>query len=119
MLNVSIADDEILVSPKILSEPGRRPVQISQNANAPENQADQDADAVVQVAISNLTSEDTDLVIEGPVDVEQSMTPNGSGSMRVALPTGVYRVSSPASSASMRFAVGRSRVSSSSDVLTP
>lgn len=118
-LSVSIADDEILVSPKILSLPGRRPINISQNENAPINQADQDAAALVQVSISNLTSEDTEMVLEGPVDMEQEMTPNGSGSFRTALPTGIYRISSPASSGSMRFAVGRSRVSSNSDLLTP
>lgn len=118
-LSVSIADDEILVSPKIISLPGRRPVNISQNKNAPINQADQDAPALVQISISNLTSKDTEMVLEGPVDAEQEMTPNGSGSFRTALPTGIYRISSPASSGSMRFAVGRSRVSSNSDLLTP
>ncbi len=119
VLSVSIADDEILVSPEIIGEPGRRPVNISQNESAPINQADQEAPALVEVAISNLTSQDTDMVIEGPVDVSQPMTGNGSGSFRQALPTGIYRISSPASSGSVRFAVGRSRVSSNGDLLTP
>jgi hypothetical protein len=119
VLNVTIADDEILVSPEILNRPGHDPMNISQNEDAPVNQADQDAPAVVDVAISNLTSQDTEMVIEGPVEAEQSLTPSGSGSLRTALPTGIYRVSSPASSATKRFAVGRSRVSSNSDLLTP
>ena len=119
VLSVSIADDEILVSPKIISRPGERPINISQNADAPVNQGDKDSPAVVQVAISNLTSRDTDMVLEGPVDAEQPLTPNGSGGFRTALPTGVYRISSPASTGSVRFAVGPSRVSSSSDLLTP
>lgn len=119
VLSVSIADDEILVSPEIVSLPGRRPVNISQNADAPINQADQKAPAVVQFAISNLTSRNTRMVVEGPVDTAQVMTANGSGGFRKALPTGIYRISSPASSGTVRFAVGRSRVSSNSDLLTP
>jgi len=119
VLSVSIADDEILVSPRVVSLPGRRPMNISQNEDTTINQADQDAPAVVQIAVSNLTSENTEMVLEGPYETKQPMTPNGSGGFRAALPTGIYRVSSPASSASMRFAVGRSRVSSNSDLLTP
>jgi hypothetical protein len=119
VLSISIADDEILVSPEIISLPGRKPVNISQNKNAPMNQADQDAPAVVEVAISNLTSRNTRMILEGPVDTAQIMTPNGSGSFRKALPTGIYRVSSPASSGTTRFAVGRSRVSSNGDLPTP
>jgi len=119
VVSVSIGDEEITVSPKIVSLPGRDPVNISQNANAPINQADPDAPAVIQFAISNLTSRDTKMVLDGPVGAAEEMTPNGSGSFRKALPTGIYRVSSPASSGSMRFAVGKSRVSSNSDLLTP
>lgn len=119
VLSVSIADDEILVSPRVVSLPGRRPINISQNEDSPINQGDRDAPAVIQFAISNLTSEDTEMVLQGPYETEEELTPNGSGGFRAALPTGVYRVSSPASSASMRFAVGRSRVSSNSDLLTP
>lgn len=119
MVSVSIADDEILVSPEVLSLPGRKPVNISQNENAPINQADQEAPAIVQFAISNLTSKNTRMLVEGPVDATQVMTANGSGDFRRALPTGIYRISSPASSGTVRFAVGRSRVSSNGDLLTP
>jgi len=119
VLSVSIADDEILVSPEVVSLPGRRPVNISQNENAPINQADRKAPAVVQFAISNLTSRNTRMIVEGPVEASQVMTAEGSGGFRKALPTGIYRISSPASSGTVRFAVGRSRVSSNGDLLTP
>lgn len=119
MVSVSVAEDEILVTPEIVGRPGEIPVNINQNENTPINQADPDAPAVVAVAISNLTNRDTRLVLEGPVDYVETLTARGSGSFQRALPTGIYRLSSPASTATKRFAVGPSRVSSASDVLTP
>ncbi len=119
MLSVSIADDTIEVSPEALGVPGRVPVNISQNRDATFSQADPKAPLVAQVAISNLTKRNTEMIIEGPVERTRSLTGTGSGSFQVALPTGIYRVSSPASSATARFAVGPSRVSASGDLLTP
>ena len=92
---------------------------ISQNDDSPQNQADQKAPAVVAVTISNLTARKTELILEGPVDQTVPVTASGPGSFQRALPTGIYRLSSPASSGTARFAVGPSRVSASSDLLTP
>lgn len=119
MLSISVADDEILVSPEIVGKPGEIPVNINQNQDSPINQADPDAPAVVSVAVSNLTNRDTRLVLEGPVDYSEELTARGSADFQQALPTGIYRLSSPASTATKRFAVGPSRVSSSGDLLTP
>lgn len=119
VVSVSVGDNEILVTPEIVGRPGEVPVNISQNENSPINQGDREAPAVVAVAISNLTNRDTKLVLEGPVDFEATLTANGSGSFNRALPTGIYRLSSPASTGTKRFAVGPSRVSSSGDLLTP
>ncbi len=118
-LSVSVSDDTIEVSPRALGVPGRRPVNISQNRLATEGQADPEAPAVVAVSISNLTTRDTELVLEGPVDRTVPLTGSGSGSFQGALPTGIYRFSSPASSGMAKFAVGPSRVSASGDLLTP
>ena len=119
VLSISIADDAIEVSPEALGVPGRVPVNISQNRDATFSQANPKAPLVAQVAISNLTSRNTEMVLEGPAERTQPLTGSGSGSFQVALPTGIYRISSPASSATARFAVGPSRVSASGDLLTP
>ncbi|MGK2932976.1 MAG: hypothetical protein ACSLFD_09460 [Solirubrobacterales bacterium] len=119
VLSVSIADDAIEVSPRALGVPGRVPVNITQNRNATFNQANPKAPLVAQVAISNLTNRNTRMIIEGPVDRSERLTSSGSGSFQASLPTGTYRISSPASSATARFAVGPSRVSASGDLLTP
>lgn len=92
---------------------------ISQNRTAPVNQGDRETPAVISVAISNLTTRDTELVLEGPVDRTVPLTATASGSFQEAMPNGIYRVSSPASFGTARFAVGPSRVSASGDVLTP
>lgn len=119
VVSVSVADNEILVNPEIVGRPGEIPVNIDQNRNSPINQGDPKAPAVVSVAISNLTNRDTKLILEGPASFEEPLTANGSGSFQRALPTGIYRLSSPASTGTKRFAVGPSRVSSSGDLLTP
>jgi len=119
VLSISISDDTIEVSPEALGVPGKVPVNISQNRDAPQNQGNRKAPAVVQVAISNLTNRNTELVLEGPVERSEALTATGSGSFQEAMPTGIYRVSSPASSGTARFVMGPSRVSASGDLLTP
>lgn len=119
VLSVSISNDVIEVSPKVLGVPGKRPVNVSQNRNATFSQANRKRPAVVAVAISNLTDRNTRMVLEGPTDRSEPLTGSGSGSFRAALPTGIYRISSPASSGTARFVVGPSRVSASGDLLTP
>lgn len=119
VVGVSLADDRIEVSPEAVGVPGKRPVNISQNRLATEGQADPRAPLVVMVSISNLTSRNTELLLEGPVETKIPLTANGSGSFSKGLPTGIYRFSSPVSSGTARMVVGPSRVSASGDLLTP
>ena len=102
-----------------VGEPGPRQPYVNQNANAPQNQADRGAPAVVNFAIANLTNRATTLRMQGPVDRRVVLTPSGSASFGMALPTGIYFFSSPASSGVGRLTVGRSRVSSGGDLLLP
>ena len=122
VVSVAVAEDEINANAAIgrgVGEPGARQPYLNQNANAPQNQADPEAPAVVNVAIANLTGEATVLRMQGPVEREVPLTPGGSGSFNMALPSGIYLFTSPASSGSARLKVGPSRVSSSGDLLTP
>lgn len=119
LMSISVAQDSIEVSPRVVGLPGRAPANISQNANAPRNQADEVELAPVVFAISNLTNRSTKLFIEGPKEAATVLTPMGSGPLNITLPDGIYRLSSPASRVTTRFAVGSSRVSSGSDLLTP
>jgi hypothetical protein len=102
-----------------VGEPGARQPYLNQNRNAPQNQADRKAAAVVSFAVANLTDRPTTLFMQGPVSRRLALTPGGSGSFGMALPTGIYLLSSPASSGTARLSVGRSRVSSGGDVLLP
>jgi len=102
-----------------VGEAGARQPYLNQNRTAPQNQADREAPAVVSFAIANLTDRATTLYMQGPVDRRVPLTPGGSGSFEVSLPTGIYRFSSPASRGTARLDVGRSRVSSGGDVLLP
>ncbi|MBN8868635.1 MAG: hypothetical protein J0H66_01995 [Solirubrobacterales bacterium] len=121
-VSVSVSEDQINAKAAIgqgVGEPGARQPYLNQNRNAPQNQADRKAPAVVNVAIANLTGRATTLRMQGPVHREIALTPGGSGSFDMALPTGIYLFSSPASSGTARLNVGRSRVSSGGDVLLP
>lgn len=121
-VSVKVGEDSIEAKAAIgrgVGEPGARQPYVSQNANAPQNQSDPEAPAAVSVAIANLTSKDTVLRLQGPVERDVELTPNGSASFRMDLPSGVYLLSSPASRGTTRLNVGPSRVSSSGDVLLP
>lgn len=123
VVSVAVSEDEIEAKAAIgrgVGEPGARQPYLNQNANAPQNQSDREVPANVKVAIANLTDEATTLRIQGgDIDQEIDLTPGGSGSILMSLPTDVYLFSSPASSGTARLDVGVSRVSSGSDVLTP
>lgn len=122
VVSVSVSEDEINAKAAIgqgVAEPGARQPYLNQNRNAPQNQADRRTPAVVNVAIANLTDKATTLRMQGPVHRVVALTPGGSGSFGMALPTGIYLFSSPASSDTARLNVGRSRVSSGGDVLLP
>ena len=118
-VTVSLARDQVHISPAIVSILGKPQMNISQNANAPRNQSNPKAPQAVRVTIANLLPVKNKLFLEGAVDRSISVTPSGSANFTVALPTGVYRLSSPLSRKTALLAVGRSRESSASDVLTP
>lgn len=119
VISVTVGDGKIDVSPDAVGEPGERGPYLNQNANAPENQADRRAPLVARFAVANLTRKNTRLVVEGPAGHRTPLVASGSADFTMAMPTGVYRLSSPASSGSTRLAVGRSRISSGGDVLIP
>jgi len=118
-LTVTIGRDAVDVSPERLGFPGERQQNISQNANAPQVEADRKAPFTVRGSIANLTRVNTELVLEGPVNRTVPITGSGSANFTAALPTGIYRLSSPASTGRTLITVGRSRNSSATDVLTP
>lgn len=122
VVSVIVNDDSIEAKPAMgigVGEPGARQPYVNQNDNAPQNQADRAAPAVVNFAIANLTDRATTLRMQGPVERRIVLTPSGSASFNIALPTGIYLFSSPASSGTGRLTVGRSRVSSGGDLLLP
>ena len=124
VVSVSVGADEIEAAPAEgtgVGEPGARQPYLNQNANAPQNQADREAGAVVNFAIANLTDKATILTMEGTSGISRKvpLTPGGSGSFNMELPTGIYRFTSPASSGTARLTVGHSRVSSGGDLLLP
>ncbi|MGK2954162.1 MAG: hypothetical protein ACSLFI_00590 [Solirubrobacterales bacterium] len=119
VVSVSISEGEILVSPRAIGVPRESPVNISQNKDSPENQAAPELPLIAQVAISNLVPEPTRLFLEGPAEAVEPLTASGSGGFNQALPPGIYRFSSPASTGTARLLVGPSRVSASGDLLTP
>lgn len=119
VVSVSVSKNSIEVSPRAVGVPGQKPVNINQNRTAPRNQAKDGLPLEVNVAISNLVPRDTKLILEGPASVTEPLTASGSSKFKRALPTGIYRFRSPASSGTARLLVGPSRVSASGDVLTP
>lgn len=122
VVSVSVTEDTIDATAAEgigVGEPGARQPYVNQNANAPQFQTGNDDPAVVNVAIANLTDRATFLRLQGPVGRRVVLTPNGSASFGIALPTGIYLLSSPASSGTARLNVGRSRVSSGGDLLLP
>lgn len=119
VLSIYVSPETIEVAPRVLDLPGQRPININQNENAPAGQSDPAAPAVIDVRFANQTRRDAPLVIEGPSDAVRSMSAGSPGSFTVALEPGIYRISSPASAGTTRFAIGRSRISSASDLLSP
>lgn len=119
VLGVTVAGDRIDVSPEAVGEPGETGPRLNQNRNAPENQSDRGAPLVVRIAVANLTRQRTRLIVEGPVGESVPLVGSGSASFQMALPSGIYLLSSPASAGTRRFTVGGSRISSGGDVLIP
>ncbi len=121
-VSLSVGEDSIgakVAAGRGVGEPGARQPYLNQNRTAPQNQADRRAPAVVRFAIANLTDRATVLRMQGPVERRVALTPGGSGSFSMDLPSGIYLFTSPASTGSARLNVGMNRVSSSGDVLLP
>ena len=122
VVSISVFDDKIDATTAAgpgVGEPDARQPYLNQNRTAPQNQADRKAPAVVNFAIANQTNKATVLNMQGEVNRRVVLTPSGSASFNMALPTGIYLLSSPASTGSTRLNVGRSRVSSGGDLLLP
>jgi hypothetical protein len=119
VVSVAVTEDSIELAPRGVGLPGQSPPNINQNRNAPENQGDRGAPLVVNVRVSNQLRRAAALRLEGPVDRTYPLPPASPGSFLIALETGIYRLSSPASSGTARLLVGPSRISSSGDLLTP
>jgi hypothetical protein len=118
-VSVAIDEDGVRVSPDRIAIPGQVPVNLNQNANAGIGQARQVEDATVIVTVSNQTSAPERLVLEGPVGRTEPIPSGGTTDFQIALPTGIYRLSSNGGSGTDRLSVGPSRVSSGTSVLTP
>ena len=119
VVSVAVTEDSIELAPRAVGLPGQSPANINQNRNAPENQGDRGAPLVVNFRVSNQIRRAVALRLEGPVNRVYPLTPSSPGSFLVGLETGIYRLSSPASTGTTRLLVGPSRVSSSGDLLTP
>ncbi len=107
------------MTPRRISVPGARPININQNADAQLGQAPEIEDATVDFRIANQIGRPVALVIEGPAERQVRLPGTGTTSFQMALPTGIYRLASPAARESARLSVGPSRVSSGTSVLTP
>lgn len=118
-VSVFVSDGEVLVTPERIGVPGRRPINVNQNANAQLGQAPQVKDVTVDFRVANQVGRPITLVIEGPAERFARLPGTGTTSFQMALPTGIYRLASPAARDSARLSVGPSRVSSGTSVLTP
>lgn len=118
-VSVFVSDGEVLVTPERIGVPGRRPININQNANAQLGQAPQVKDVTVDFRVANQVGSPAVLLIEGPARRLARLPGSGTTSFQMALPTGIYRLASPAAGDSARLSVGPSRVSSGTSVLTP
>lgn len=118
-VSVFVSEGEVLVTPERIGVPGKRPVNITQNADAQLRQAPQVRNATVDFRVANQVGRPVTLVIEGPAERLARLPGTGTTSFQMALPTGIYRLASPAAGESARLSVGPSRVSSGTSVLTP
>ena len=118
-VSVYIGGDGVQVNPERIGVPGQRPVNISQNANAQLGQAPRVRNAIVDFRVANDLDRPVPLVVEGPVERLTRLPATGSTSFKMGLPTGLYRLGTPALAGTARLSVGPSRVSSGTSVLTP
>lgn len=118
-VSVYLSEGGVLVTPKRIGVPGQRPINLNQNENAQIGQAPQVRGATVDFRVANQIGRPVALVIEGPIENLSRVPGTGTTSFQLALPTGIYRLASPAAEQSALLSVGPSRVSSGTSVLTP
>lgn len=118
-VSVFVSEDGVTVAPERIGVPGKRPINLNQNANAQLGQAPQVRDATVDFRIANQINRPVALLIEGPAERVARLPGTGSTAFQMALPTGIYRLASPATEGTALLSVGPSRVSSGTSVLTP
>lgn len=118
-VSVAIDEEGVRLAPERIAVPGQKPVNINQNATAAIGQARQVREATVVFTVSNQTADPTRLFVEGPVERGELIPPAGTTDFQMALPTAIYRLSTPAGPGTARLTVGPSRVSSGTSVLTP
>jgi hypothetical protein len=119
VVSVSVSEDSIELAPRTLGTPFQRVTTLNQNEAAPTGQSDPAAPLVANFRFSNLTDRDSRLILQGPVDREVRMSANAPGGFTIGLKTGIYLLSSPASSGTRRLLVGTRRPTSAGDLLTP
>lgn len=118
-VGVAISSSGIEVNPRAIGVPLDRQANVNQNNRAPQSPSESDAPLVTEFSLSNQTSVPGELRLEGPVNRKVQLTAGGSGSFQAALPAGIYRLSADVSTGTTRMLVGRTRFSSSGDLLTP
>lgn len=116
---VTVSRDAVNVTPEVIAVRGKYQMNISQNEGAAVSQSNPNSPQAVRITVANLTPVKARLFLQGPVDKEIAITGDGPTSFTAALPTGIYRMSSPISRQNALLAVGRNRNSSATDVLTP
>lgn len=119
VVSISISEDAIELAPRAVGTPFQRVTTLNQNEAAPTGESDPAAPLVANFRFSNLTDRDAQLTLQGPVDRKVKMLANAPGDFTVGLESGIYLLSSPASSGTQRLFVGMNRPTSAGDLLTP
>ncbi len=121
-VSVSIGANSLTVQPPAIARGPDRTQQVPQNQNAPQSSIRTNAPLNVVFVAANLTDFDSRLIVRGPRDATSGpLVANGSGTLQVDLPTGVYTVSAadiPGAKPS-KLSIGPYRASSQNDVLLP
>jgi len=121
-ITVSISEKSVDVSPASVGFSGGDQQHLTQNEKTPSQEIDRDVPQTVNFTISNTTTFDTALDIQGPQKRSSGpVVANGTAEFKVDLPTGDYTIGAAdipgATAAELR--VGPKRYSSSSELLLP
>ena len=120
-VTVSISENRISVEPGTVGF-GDSDQPMSQNRDEPQAQLDSSRPLTVSFTVSNLTSYDTPLRIEGPMtETTNKVVAGSANSFKVELPTGEYSISAAEvpGTPEAPFSIGPKRPSSQNDLLLP